>query len=307
MDVPTDEETDALLSKWGHPAPEPRQVAPELDDFLNEPEPEYDWQVPGLLERGDRACFTGPEGGGKSTLLRQVAVQLASGVHPFTLEAIDPLRVLLVDFENGRRHVRRELRKLRAKAHDAYTGNLFVEVEVAGMDLFGHPADAEWLEERCALRKPDVLIIGPAYKMASGDENTMPVARAIQQPLDQLRGAYGFSVLMELHTGHATNGGRRPTRPVGSSAWLRWPEFGMHLADNGTLTTWRGPRDEREWPRALKRGGQWPWTTETDAREDELRPVQPARSHAHAAAGHHAGGEWPTPVYTRAVRRAPTR
>jgi len=163
--------------------------------------------------------------------------------------------------------VKRELRKLRSKAGDGYAANLFVEVQPAGVDLFGHPPDAQWLEERCELRKPDVLIIGPAYKMAGGDPNTEPVARAIQQPLDRLRSTYGFSLLMELHTGHGANGGKRPTRPVGSSAWLRWPEFGMHLSDTGALTTWRGPRDEREWPRALKRGGAWLWTSETDPRE----------------------------------------
>ena len=37
----------------------------------------YDWAIPGLLERGDRLILTGSEGGGKTTMLRQIAVMAA--------------------------------------------------------------------------------------------------------------------------------------------------------------------------------------------------------------------------------------
>jgi replicative DNA helicase len=239
----------------------------ELDAFLDEPEPEYDWLVPDLLERQDRVGVTGPEGGGKSTLLRQVGVQLASGVHPFTLNRIDPLRVLLVDLESSSRHVRRELRKLRLAASGAYAGGLVVVTRPQGLDLLGHPADVAWLHREVAAAKPDVLAIGPVYKMTAGDPNKEEVARAVQQPLDNLRATHGCAVLLELHTGHAFNGGRRPERPIGASVWLRWPEFGLHLRADGSLSRWRADRDSRAWPAALKRGGAWPWTVEENARE----------------------------------------
>jgi replicative DNA helicase len=48
--------------------------------------------------------------------------------------------------------------------------------------------------------------------------------------------------------------------------WSRWPEFGLHLSAKGQLLHWRGARDERNWPAALNRGGDWPWTPETDQR-----------------------------------------
>lgn len=63
---------------------------PELDQFLAEPEPDYDWLIPDILERGDRVILTGGEGAGKSTLLRQIGVQCASGIHPFTHATIKP-------------------------------------------------------------------------------------------------------------------------------------------------------------------------------------------------------------------------
>jgi hypothetical protein len=238
---------------------------PDLDAFLAEPDPEHDWLVPGLLERHDRTMLTGPEGGGKSTLLRQIAVQLASGVHPFTLDEITPLRVLLVDLENGRNHVRRELRKLRAGAGRRYAGGLVPLVRSEGLDLL-QDDDVRWLTEAVVANRPDLLVIGPLYKMASGKPTDEEPARAVAAALDRLRIQYGFALMAEAHTPHATNGGSRPTRPFGASLWLRWPEFGLHLSETGQLTHWRGARDERSWPAALRRGGEWLWTVESDQR-----------------------------------------
>jgi replicative DNA helicase len=104
-------------------------AALEIDEFLNEPEPDYDFVIPGLLERGDRTIITGLEGAGKSVLSRQIAVQSTAGIHPFSLETISPIRVLLVDCENSRAQVKRELRPLRLRAGSLLTpGRLYVAV-----------------------------------------------------------------------------------------------------------------------------------------------------------------------------------
>ena len=235
-------------------------------EFLDEPEPEYDWAVPDLLEREDRVVLTGAEGGGKSTVLRQIGVQGASGVHPFTLEPVEPISVLLVDLENGKRHLRRELHKLWAKVSHSLDPERFrVCPYPAGIDL-GNPFWSDWLAERVVANGPDLLIIGPIYKMATGDSTTEEVARKITAPIDAIRTEHHCAVILEAHSPYSANGGRRPTRPFGSSVWSRWPEFGLHLSETGQLTHWRGERDEREWPSALKRGGEWPWTVETNTR-----------------------------------------
>ena len=70
---------------------------------------------------------------------------------------------------------------------------------------------------------------------------------------------YDLATLIEAHQPHGTNGGHRPDRPYGASLWLRWPEFGLALTSGGFIHHWRGPRDERKWPGALRRGGHWPW------------------------------------------------
>jgi replicative DNA helicase len=239
----------------------------DIDDFLQQPEPDYDWIIPGLLERGDRTILTGLEGAGKSVLFRQIATQAAAGLHPFTLETIDPVRVLLVDCENSGPQVRREIRPLRLRAGvQLERGRLYIVVQPQGIDLYGHAADARWLEAKIKGAAPDLVALGPLYKLASGDPISEDVARRVSAVLDDLRVRYGFALLIEGHVPHG-QGGNRPTRPYGASMWLRWPEFGLHLTESGILSHWRGQRDQREWPASLKRGGDWPWTPDRDPRE----------------------------------------
>jgi replicative DNA helicase len=60
----------------------------------------------------------------------------------------------------------------------------------------------------------------------------------------------------------------RPTRPIGSSLWMRWPEFGIGIRPTSEETrlrtvdveSWRGPRAQRPWPRRMEEGADgWPW------------------------------------------------
>lgn len=243
-------------------------AAVELDDFLGVDDPEYDWVVPGLLERGDRVILTGGEGKGKSTLLRQLAVQLASGIHPFTGGPIVPVRVLLVDLENSQRQTRRKIRPLRVAAGDHYKPEpgLHIRVRPGGIDLLDGD-DGRWLLDLAAGIRPDVLITGPIYKLAGGDPTEERTAKVVSMWLDRIRTDARCSLIIEAHSPYAAAGGKRPERPYGASLWSRWPEFGLYLAPEGHLRHWRGPRDEREWPAALQRGGEWPWMAITRDRD----------------------------------------
>jgi len=246
------------------PTPEPR-FPPSLADFLAAAEVEdYDWVVPDLLERGDRGMLTGKEGYGKSTLLRQIGVAAAAGIHPFTFKAIPALRVLNIDCENSKRQLRRELTKvLMPLATDDRMADVqahyFVEVRSDGLvlDLAHDPlGDREWLEATIVGARPDLVILGPVYKIIEGDPLEEPPNRGLVKFLDRLRTRYGFAILLEAHTPHEAN------RPYGWSGWKRWPEFGLHLTEDGQLERWRGDRDERAWPERLVRGkpGAWLWT-----------------------------------------------
>lgn len=256
---------DELVELDGGPKPDPT-----VDEFLAELEPEHDWLVPDLLERGERLIVTGPEGGGKSTLLRQMALQVSCGIHPFTGMAIEPKSVFLIDLENTSRHVRAKLRDMRSLLPPDRLLNARIRVHTQGLDLL-RAIDQAWLEERIIVNEPDLICMGPLYKLAAGDPNEEQGARTVALFLDALRVRYGFTLILEGHSPHAVAGGRRPERPYGASLWMRWPEFGIYLSEQGVIRNWRGPRDTRAWPEALGRGqirnGEWPWTQVTSPRD----------------------------------------
>jgi replicative DNA helicase len=248
----------------------------DILDFVQH-EDTYDWVVPGLLERQDRLILTASEGGGKSTLLRQMSVTLAAGIHPFrTWETIDPVKVLTLDCENGEAASRRKFRPLLAAAEHleqpVRRGQFHIECRPSGLDLT-RPADRAWTMRRVEKIKPDVLIIGPVYRLHAGNPNDEELARKVSVVIDEARATAGCTVLMEAHAPHGNNMGPRSLRPLGSSLWMRWPEFGFGLrpvedeksaqnvegARGRRVVPWRGSRDERDWPQFVKQGERWPW------------------------------------------------
>jgi hypothetical protein len=240
------------------------EADPDIHTLLGQPEPEYRWLIPGLLERSDRVILTGPEGQGKTTLLRQMAVQAASGIHPFTDDDVDPVKVLFVDLENTRRQTLRELTPLVIQAQERLADNQLIPIiHPEGIDLLD-PKQQRWLTNRVDANQPDLMVIGPLYKLALGDPTSEEAARHVAYVLDALRVTYDVALLIEAHQPHRSNG-HRPERPYGASLWMRWPEFGLALTATGFLHHWRGARDERDWPPVLRRGGAWPWTLATAA------------------------------------------
>lgn len=249
---------------------------PTLTEFLDHDEPDHVWAIPDLIETTDRLLLTGPEGGGKSVLLRQIAVQAAAGIHPFTHEPIPPQRVLLLDLENSARHVRREIRPLHLAAHGNAGDNLRIASLPAGLDLTDRD-DAQLLEALVDTSGAQLVCGGPVYKLVGGDPTEERPAKAAAMLIDRLRDRYETAWMLETHQPHETNG-KRPDRPYGASLWKRWPEFGLHLAANGQLRHWRGDRDQRAWPPALIRGGLWPWSPAPKKDAEFARAVELCRN-----------------------------
>lgn len=257
-------------------------TTPTLGEFLDQPDPPYDWVIPGLMERGDRMILTGSEGLGKSVLQRQIAVCAAAGVHPFTHERIKPQVVLYVDCENGPVKLRRALRPLviAGKQHGTDPRDrMWLEAIPAGLDLT-KPEDQTWLLRLVSAIQPALLFIGPIYRLHEANPNDEEPARKITRVLDRCRSAANCALITEGHAGHAYGNTERPIRPTGSSLWLRWPEFGygIRAGDNFDkndrhvdVVPWRGDREQRDWPTRLKSGRQWPW-------ESDETPWSPSQS-----------------------------
>ena len=244
-----------------------------VDEFLDRELPAVSWTIPDLLAEGERLVLTGTEGMGKSVLMRQIGYMVSAGLHPFTLDPIPPRRVLFVDCENPERIMMARLGELRQVARTRRAkSTMALRRFPQGLDL-ATPKDRMELHHLCTIVRPELLLIGPAYKLYVGGAGAREedLARQVTAALDSLREEFGFALILEHHSPHAAPGvEKRSVRPIGSSLWLRWPEFGMgirpqagsHPTDRlGELRAWRGPRDERPWPDELVGGGpnRLPW------------------------------------------------
>ncbi|MDV3166612.1 MAG: AAA family ATPase ['Waltheria sp.' little leaf phytoplasma] len=236
---------------------------------------ENNWLVPGLIEHGERVVIVAAEGGGKSVLSTQWAIAIAGGVHPFTGQKVgDPKRVLLIDTENGPRQTQRRYEWVGKRFKNAEPGwahRIQHHIRTEGLDLAKR--DRAWLMKVAADCSPDLIIVGPAYKIMAGDPQRDSDVLALLSALDEVRVRHNAALFIETHTGHAKDGaGNRIVRPYGSSVWLRWPEVGIGMTrgpgDMGdkhvtefAIGHWRGQREERDWPELIERGtpGQLPW------------------------------------------------
>ncbi|MCW3041535.1 MAG: hypothetical protein JWM31_3440 [Solirubrobacterales bacterium] len=249
-------------------------TVPTLTEFLHGDDDPEDWVIPGLLARDDRLILTGAEGLGKMMLLRQIAVMAAAGLDPFNARPVPPQTVLLIDLENPAQIMRQTMRGIVESARVAssnhnLTDRLFVERRPEGLNL-AEPANVAWLMKRVTLCQPDILVIGPIYKLMNDNPNDEATARACTVALDLIRTHGKCALLLEAHAGHGNNAMTdRPVRPTGSSLWMRWPEFGIGLRHAKTddavefrrvdLVHWRGARGERSWPTQLMAGQKWPF------------------------------------------------
>lgn len=273
-----------MVVTWTNDGPQKSDLAPDLWEFIATEDEPYDWIVPGLLERGDRLMLTGFEGLGKSMLVRQMATMIAAGIHPFTWKPIQPHKVLLIDCENSERQSRRKFRPLAAASikhgHRVPDGGLRLIHRPAGIDLT-RDEDAAWLLERVTAHQPDVLFIGPFYRLHATNLNDELACRKVVAVLDKARTSVDCALVIETHAGHAETGlNKRSVRPRGSSLLLGWPEFGFGLAPaedpkpgrpctDVVVKPWRGARDQRDWPARLTWGDPagWPWQVAVDPNE----------------------------------------
>lgn len=242
-----------------------------LGELMDVPDDQPTWVIPGLLEAGDRLMLTGTEGAGKSALSRQIGVMAAAGVHPFTDAMMPPIKAVYVDCENKAAQVRRQVRPLVQWLGDHAPGGTDplqrVSFDFTGRIDITRDRDLAAIHRLLDAWQPDLLVIGPLYRMTNkalqNDDDAAPFLVALDTIMER-----GVALIIEAHAGHGTEGqagkGSRALRPRGSSSLLGWPEFGLGLrAQKGTpyadLEPWRGGREQRNWPTRMVRaaGNRW--------------------------------------------------
>lgn len=241
-----------------------------------------DWVLPGLLARMNRLIVTAPEGYGKSTLLRQLAVCTAAGLHPFLAEGIEPKRVYVLDAENPEDINTEEYGRIYDYLQNIgqlpKPGMLTIDEVGGDVDLLD-PRAAATFYSRIERLKPDLIVVGPLYQLHSENPNDEAPARKLARVLDRMRSINKSALVTEAHSPHSDGPSGQLMRPFGASLWKRWPEFGFCLhpvpIDKGSsaearhiaasmkesqFTPWRGQRGRnRTWPKFLSQGSRLPW------------------------------------------------
>jgi replicative DNA helicase len=126
------------------------------------------------------------------------------------------------------------------------------------------------LAEHIRRARPDLVVAGPVYKMTEDTgEHSEQTHSSVTRFWDQMRGRYGFALVMEHHPPLQTNmKAARIMRPAFSGVYSRWPEFGIALiltkGNTLELSRFRGDRIAgRSWPVEIQRhdfwGRDWPW------------------------------------------------
>jgi RecA-family ATPase len=239
--------------------------------------------IPGVLRRQRVCTLTGMPGQGKSLMVLQSALALACGVNPFTLKPAPCKRTLYVQLENEPDEEQDRIEGMLSGRWGKQLDESLVDVQVrtGGIDLTTSPGRA-WLRGLVRTWQPDLVCIGPYKNMHAGiapvgaSDRHAALAKAIQQPLDQIRREFGCAFLIEAHpTREADRDSDNPMDflPAGGSEMERWTALGLCLmgtekAGTYRLGAWREPRRHHtDLPGGMVRrdGPGWVWAP-NDAR-----------------------------------------
>jgi replicative DNA helicase len=207
--------------------------------------------------------------------MRQMAVQLAAGIVPFTMQPNDALKVMFIDAENPEFQQQTDWRRLAGLAA-RHTGrqvpdeNLMILSEWrVEPDLTTLDGQA-WLYERIMAYRPQVCFMGPVQNLVSRDVKDDEVVRKFKHAISNARSICGTAFVIEHHAPHRQPGDKeRQMRPYGSSLFMKWPDYGYGLRETEQegeyqLYPFRRPRvRSRAWPDMIRWGKpntlEFPW------------------------------------------------
>jgi hypothetical protein len=266
---------DQLLETTPEAAVERARTGIDLLDLVKRPKGLVEFVIDDTLAKGERLILIGFEGTGKSTLCRQIAVQVAAGIHPFTGMAMkEPKKVLFIDAENHPDQTLESWQQLTGLCarHEmpVARGQLTVLEEWSGHPDLASPEGSAWLVERVHAYRPDLVVMGPLTNLADRDLRDDEPVRRIRNAVDAARTICNSAFIMEHHAPLKDGMSKeRPLRPYGSSLFLKWPDYGYGIkpTSDEKVFEWfknRGPRvRSREWPLALREGRpntlEFPW------------------------------------------------
>lgn len=240
-----------------------------VDELMMQAEDLAPVVIPGMMNQDYRTIVVAEEGAGKSLLLRTIAMSASQGIHPFSHRAIKPIRALVIDLENPAQAILQTavpfMNFIRGRSEDYDSERFKIFRRPGGMEI-RRLSDRAEIQREIASHKPDLVCIGPIYKMyrRGSSESYEDSADEAMAVLDDLRTKYGFALIMEHHAAKGKGGEKRDLSPMGSQRWMAWPEIGISLykdKDDPTMMHVKRYRGDRltgvDWPDRIVRDRNW--------------------------------------------------
>jgi hypothetical protein len=187
--------------------PQPSPLTVDVLDFVGEDEPTdedvispEDWIVPSFVPRAGVTILGGPPKIGKTFLLLDLAIAVASGQklcgHWPTFQG----RVLALLEEDTKRRIRMRLWRM-ARGRGVDPRSLTGQLRLATMTGFRLDSEdmVRRLEQEITMYRPDVLLIDALARVHSADENDRTAMRAVTVPLQALCTKYGIAIVLVHH------------------------------------------------------------------------------------------------------------
>lgn len=197
----------------------------------------------GVLPQGGKMLLCGPAGYGKSTMVTNLAYDLACGWdgwgHP-KLNVIKPLRVLYMENENGEPRLQELFKGMHEakKGPDCVFENFYTLSKDCPRLENEHPNEEIWMKYMCDIR-PDVIILDPLVTFHHSRENEVDGMKHILDNIDKwtLQAKKEYELNPSWIITHHYNKRKNDEGPLsmdrvrGSSRITDWPDTRI-LMDN---------------------------------------------------------------------------
>jgi phage/plasmid primase-like uncharacterized protein/KaiC/GvpD/RAD55 family RecA-like ATPase len=182
------------------------------DDFSAQPAP-ISWLVKRWLQSQALIMVHGPSGGGKTFVVLDWCLRMASGIEDWAGQKVRPGNVVYLAGE-GHHGLRG---RVAAWKHFHQAGHLAMWLSKDGCDLNTATGYIKVVEQVRALpENPAVIVVDTLHRFLAGDENSAQDAKTMLDACNSLMNEFNCSVILVHHTGVAEEAQHRAR---GSSAW----------------------------------------------------------------------------------------
>lgn len=182
------------------------------DDYCQKPAP-IKWLIKGWLQSDALIMIHGPSGGGKTFVVLDWCLRLASGMTEWAGHRVKPANVVYLAGE-GHHGLRARIAAWK-QHHQA--SSLKMWLSRSGCDLNtseGYLSTSTHLKQ--LPDQPNLIVIDTLHRFLSGDENSSQDAKTMLDACSKLMQEFSCSVLLVHHTGVSEEAQHRAR---GSSAW----------------------------------------------------------------------------------------